>query len=73
MIGFYVQEAKKARGRAWEAWQDVDAGYVDLEPGLADIVTGIENSLQYLHKIIVEHSPTGVVPHWHAPDAPGVE
>ncbi|MDI9585930.1 MAG: metallophosphoesterase [Acidobacteriota bacterium] len=73
VIGFYVQEAKKARGRAWEAWQDVDAGYVDLEPGLADIVTGIENSLQYLHKIIVEHSPTGVVPHWHAPDAPGVE
>jgi len=57
IISFYLQQSKLARNRAMEAWQDSERGDITLEDALVEIVTGLENSLQYLHKIILEHSP----------------
>ncbi|MCD6362310.1 MAG: metallophosphoesterase [Armatimonadetes bacterium] len=57
VISFYLQQSKLARTRAWEAWEASERGDISLEDALVEIVTGLETSLQYLHKIILEHSP----------------
>ena len=57
VICFYLQQSKLARNRAWEAWEASERGDINLDDALVEMVTGLETSLQYLHKIILEHSP----------------
>jgi predicted MPP superfamily phosphohydrolase len=56
-VAFYLLEADRARQGVRSIWRSFRTGDMGADVAVDEAVMGLERSLQYLHKVIIEHSP----------------